>query len=580
MNQNNLRKNHIFLKLRYSLFVTFLAALIISVLDTIIDWLFYFNGRFIDVLLPPINSHDFFNKIMLFSTFTIFGIILHLFLKKRFADQQSIIESEVRFRTIANYTKDWEYWISPERQMLFISPSCINITGYSAQEFYDRPDLLNEIIYKDDKNIFAGHEKNALLGNDVDTIEFRINTKDKQVIWMDHSCQSVYDLDGNYIGHRVSNRNITLRKEVDAKLRETARKLEEKNKILKEKVDLSYLELEAIILQSPYAKTIFDKYGNTISVNSAWRELFKRETQFKNILEIATKNDELRKQIDKILKEGGTFKSEPIYFEELDKMIKLSIYESKNLNGDIEKIVCNYEDVTDQIRRLEYDRELEMQRIISKKMFGFLEAERKHISKELHDQIGQKLMLIKMNTEILKGNFPKAEKKIDEIIKLLQNTNKDIKDIIFSLHPVELEHYGLIAALDSMINRCSDIGNYKPSIHIYGKYSSLGKDMELAIYRICQEIASNITKHSEATEANFEFHFKENEFIGIISDNGVGFNIEEYQMNGNKPRSFGLVSVQERAKILNGYLEYQSKINEGTKIYFRIPLKEEPNGKN
>jgi signal transduction histidine kinase len=108
----------------------------------------------------------------------------------------------------------------------------------------------------------------------------------------------------------------------------------------------------------------------------------------------------------------------------------------------------------------------------------------------------------------------------------------------------------------------------------------LGKDIELAIYRICQEIVSNITKHSKATEATFEFHFQQDKFIGIITDNGIGFNIQDYQLNTNSPRSFGLISVQERAKILNGFLEFDSKINKGTKVYFQIPLKEKTNGKN
>ncbi|VAX15788.1 hypothetical protein MNBD_IGNAVI01-2059 [hydrothermal vent metagenome] len=579
--KNELNKRNRFLDLRYFLLFSFLISLIISILDSLVDYLFFVDAELGDLIIPPVSTHYFFNKIMIIVTFMIFGTILYYFLRKRFSDEESIIDSELRFKTVANYTKDWEYWISPEKKINFISPSCEKITGYSQQEFYDKPELIDEIIYEDDKDLFFTHETEALLGNEVDPVEFRIISKDKKIIWVDHTCQSVFDLNGKYVGHRVSNRDITSRKEVEAKLIETTKKLEESNKLLKEEVDLSYLELEAIISQSPYAKAIFDKNGNTIKINNAWANLFKENSPLNSILELTSLHDEeLSNNVVKILKDGGFFKSDPIYFEQLDKILQLTVYDIKNLNNDTEKIVCNYEDITDQIRRLDADKELELQRIVSKKMFAFIEDERKRISKELHDQIGQKLMLIKLNIELLKESSPKTTEKIDKTIKLLLDTNKEIKDIIYSLHPAELENYGLMAALDSMINQCSSIGCYKPSINVYGEYSTMEKDTELAIYRICQEIVNNITKHSQATEARFEFHFQQDRFIGIITDNGVGFNVQDYRLHSNSPRSFGLISVQERAKVLNGFLEFESGINKGTKVYFQIPLKENSNVKN
>jgi PAS domain S-box-containing protein len=567
-----------FLHLRYFLLFAFLISLIISILDSLIDYLFFFDEELGNVIVPSAYSHELYHKVMMIITFLIFGAILYYFLRKRFSDQQSIIDSELRFRTVANYTKDWEYWISQDKKINFISPSCKDITGYSEEEFYNNPNLINEIIFDQDKDLFLKHEEEALLGNDVESIEFRIVKKNNDIIWIDHSCQSVYDFKNKYIGHRVSNRNITSRKKIEEQLRESSKKLKISNKLLKRKVDLSYIELEAIISQSPYAKAIFDKDGKTISVNEAWSRLFRKEKPFENVLDIThISNEYLRENIANVLKEGGTFKSEPVYFEHLDRILQITVYNINNLNGEIEKIICNYEDVSDQIRRLDSDKELELQRTVSKKLFQFLEDERKHISKDLHDQIGQKLMLIKLNTELLKENVPETKEKADEIIKLVLSTTREIKDIIFSLHPAELENYGLVPALDSMINRCGKISKFKALINIYGDYLPLEKNRELAIYRICQEIVSNIAKHSKATEANFNFHFEEDRFVGIISDNGKGFNIQEFRKNKNAPRSFGMISIQERAKNLNGTLEFESKVGEGTKVYFQIPLKEKSN---
>lgn len=579
--KNKLNKRNRFLNLRYFLLFSFLISLIISIFDSLINYLIFSDEELGALIIPQVSSHYFFNKIMIIATFMLFGTILYYFLRKRFSDEQSIIESELRFKTVANYTKDWEYWISHERKINFISPSCEKITGYTQKEFYDQPELIDKIIYKDDKDIFLTHETEALSGNEVEPIEFRIVTKENQIIWIDHSCQSVFDTSGKYIGHRVSNRNISSRKEVEEKLIETTKRLEESNKLLKEEVDLSYLELEAIISQSPYAKAIFNKNGNTIKINNTWVNLFKEDSLLNNLLELTNMlDDELSNNVLRILKDGGFFKSDPIYFEQLDKVLQLTVYDIKNLNGNTEKIVCNFEDITDQIQRLDTDKELELQRIVSKKMFAFIEDERKRISKELHDQIGQKLMLIKLNIEMLKECCLNETDKINKTIKLLLDTNKEIKDIIYSLHPAELENYGLIAAIDSMVNRCSSIGTFKASINLYGEYSPMEKNTELAIYRICQEIVSNITKHSQATEAKFEFHFQKDKFIAIITDNGIGFNVHDYQLQTNSLRSFGLISIQERAKILDGFLELESNMDEGTKVYFQIPFKEKTNGKN
>ena len=558
--------------------VSLIFASFIALIDALVDYFFYYEESLFEVLLPSFESHEFYMRMMLIMTVTLFGFMITLLLKSNLKYEEKIKDSEFSFKTVANFTKDWEYWITPENKINFISPSCLEITGYTTEEFIASPNLIHSLIIKEDIEEYLKHENCSISDDKIDPLEFRIRKKDGEVIWIGHTCRAVYSENGKYLGQRGSNRDISVQKSVEKELRETSKKLEESNKILKREVDFSYLELEALFSQSPYAKAIFDKNGKTIKVNEAWHNLFQMETHLDNILELTNlPNKELISKAKRVLKKGGAFKSNPIYFEEFDKMLQLDIYSINNPNGETEKIVCNYEDVTDQIRILDSNQELELQRTVSKKLFEFLEAERKHISKELHDQIGQKLMLIKLNMEVLRENSPKICGNIDEVIKLLLSTNKEIKDIIYSLHPAELENYGLVSALDTMINQCSGIGNFKASINIYGKYSPLEKSTELAIYRICQEIVSNIAKHSKATEANFEFDFEEKVFVGVISDNGVGFNVNDFQKNSDAPRSFGLISVQERAKNLNGFLEYQSSVNKGTKIYFQIPLEEEIN---
>ncbi len=123
-------------------------------------------------------------------------------------------ESEERFRTIADYTYDWEYWQGNQQEMLYISPSCKRITGYSATEFISHPELQFDIIHPEDRETFRTH-KHETWDKPHGELTFRILTKDSQVRWIAHGCTAVFSHDGKPLGRRGSNRDITDLKEAE-----------------------------------------------------------------------------------------------------------------------------------------------------------------------------------------------------------------------------------------------------------------------------------------------------------------------------------------------------------------------------
>jgi len=126
--------------------------------------------------------------------------------------EKTLKTSEERFRTVADYTYDWEYWIDPKGRMLYISPSCERITGYSTNEFMQNPKLLTSIVHISDADDWKNHKHYSFDNAGIETIEFRIITKSGKVRWIGHVCQTVYNEDGINIGIRGSNRDITERK--------------------------------------------------------------------------------------------------------------------------------------------------------------------------------------------------------------------------------------------------------------------------------------------------------------------------------------------------------------------------------
>ena len=106
-------------------------------------------------------------------------------------DQHSLAalrESELRYRIVADFTHDWEYWLAPDGALRYVSPSCKRVTGYSVAEFISDPGLLDDLVVPADRHLWADHHRDVPDSGHV-TMQFRIRTKDGQTRWIEHICQ-------------------------------------------------------------------------------------------------------------------------------------------------------------------------------------------------------------------------------------------------------------------------------------------------------------------------------------------------------------------------------------------------------
>jgi len=135
--------------------------------------------------------------------------------KKELEKEKALQKTEIYYRTVADFTYDWEYWQGPDGNFIYVSPSCKRVTGYTAEEFMQNPGLMVKITHPDDPEKLVAHfhtynteEKDS----EQHDIDFRILTKNNEEKWISHSCQRVYNKNGDYLGRRASNRDITERK--------------------------------------------------------------------------------------------------------------------------------------------------------------------------------------------------------------------------------------------------------------------------------------------------------------------------------------------------------------------------------
>ncbi len=134
--------------------------------------------------------------------------------------------SEQRFRTIADFTYDWEYWQDTDNKMIYVSPSCERITGYKPGEFLNDSDLIEKIVHPDDIEILRNKIKDAVECSKKLEADFRIVNRNGQVRWVSHICVPIYDKEGSLLGRRASNRDITKNKEYESELQIYREKLE------------------------------------------------------------------------------------------------------------------------------------------------------------------------------------------------------------------------------------------------------------------------------------------------------------------------------------------------------------------
>jgi len=162
---------------------------------------------------------------------TLLIIALLVNLRKRKRAEAKLAASALRYRTVADYTHDWEYWSAPNGNLNYVSPSCERITGYSMQEFIDDPTLFRRIVLPEDRGTWDGHDHDGHNRQDPSAIQFRIRTKGGEIRWIDHACLPVRDDEGKFVGIRASNRDITDRRKAEFEAQQQRSELAHVNRV-------------------------------------------------------------------------------------------------------------------------------------------------------------------------------------------------------------------------------------------------------------------------------------------------------------------------------------------------------------
>jgi signal transduction histidine kinase/ligand-binding sensor domain-containing protein len=226
-------------------------------------------------------------------------------------------------------------------------------------------------------------------------------------------------------------------------------------------------------------------------------------------------------------------------------------------------------------RRVAQLRRAEIQhRVFSQQLIASQETERKRIAAELHDSIGQRLIIINNLAQINLGSHRDGdENSMKEISTEAMAALDETRQISYDLRPFQLDRLGLAKAIRALANRASIAGRFKVTVELDDIDDVFREELRINFYRIVQEALNNIMKHAEATAVLIQVAKLSKRVTLTIQDNGIGFAPERRGETAG-PGGFGTTGMTERAALLGGTIVTESAVNHGTTIVAEFEMPE------
>lgn len=256
------------------------------------------------------------------------------------------------------------------------------------------------------------------------------------------------------------------------------------------------------------------------------------------------------------------------------KNYSLSIQEAEGAVNQI-NIALGY--LEGNVLNILNDKDEKFQMITGIKILENQELERRRIAREIHDgpaqYIANAMMRVDFCKVVVKKDLDKGIRELDDLKSNVRMALKEVRGIIYDLRPLSLEELGLYEAIKEMVNIISSENNIIIKALVDEGEYKVDKIIQVATYRIIQEIFNNMKKHSKAKFVELRINYIKDCICIYIQDDGVGFNVKETLLKvKQKGNCYGLIGIFERVKQLRGKIEIKSSYGNGTTYKIRLPI--------
>ena len=484
--------------------------------------------------------------------------------------EEKLRASEMRYRQLVDTLQEGIWVIDEEANTTFVNPRMAEMLGYSVDEMQGRH--LFSFMDKEGVELCKVNLERRRLGIK-ERHDFEFVKKDGARIYATLEAAPIFDEQGNYCGSIAGLTDITERKRVEGELN----KSEEKYRNIFEKSPMG-------IFQST-----FD--GRFIDVNPALACMMGYDSPqevIESIRSIAKQiyvDPHRRDDLVKIIKEtpeAARFESQFFMKDGKKWAGKLTMRVIHDENGQPHHLDGFIEDITQQkLIEGKLQNTMKQLKTLSRRLLEVQEAERRHIARELHDEIGQVLTAVKINLQAAERSSDAKSSvmiPLKESIKIVDRLLQQVRSLSIELHPSILDDLGLFAASRWYIDWISQQGGLRGQFVTKFTKERLSPVFETTCFRIVQEALTNILRHANAKnvlvelgEYNRELHLK-------VKDDGIGFDVRKAREKALKGKSLGLLGMEERVSLAGGRIEFKSERGLGTEIHVYLPLEFFPAG--
>jgi PAS domain S-box-containing protein len=489
---------------------------------------------------------------------------------KRQSAEKALRESEKRYRGLYHHTPAMLHSIDTSGRIVSVSDYWSEVMGYRREDVIGRrltSFFTEESRRHAEEKVFKEFFKTGF----VKDVPYQFVKKNNEIIDVLLSAIADRDDQGRIKRTLAVSIDVTERKRAEEALKHAKEALSRYSQDLERQVRHRTREIHSILKYTPAVVYIKDKEGRYSLVNSRFEELFDVKNEAvkgKTDYDVIPKGvaDQFRASDLKVLTDRRSYQ-ENEHIPQADGLhtylsVKFPIYDE---SGTISGVCGILNDITalkkaqDQLRRL------------SAGIMANQEKERSAIARELHDELGQVLTALRMDSvwmqQRLKNSDAKASGRALTMCRLIDKNIEDVRGMAFRLRPGVLDDLGLVDALEwftSDFERRTEI----ICVFEYDKVPSLSETVATAAYRITQEAITNVARHAFASRVEVVLKAQNGTLTLAVADDGRGF----YSPDLSDSEGLGIAGMRERAALVNGTLEVVSQPDKGTRICFKVPV--------
>ena len=224
-----------------------------------------------------------------------------------------------------------------------------------------------------------------------------------------------------------------------------------------------------------------------------------------------------------------------------------------------------------EAKRKEYGSKIQ---VLSRRLVEVQETERRHLARELHDEVGQALTAAQLNLQSLMQSpaFDPLDPRLNESLMAVERVLKQVQDISLNLRPSLLDELGLEPTLRWLTNRQAALAGLQATVRMDPLEQRLDPIIETQCFRIVQQALTNVVKHAQARGVTVDVSQDCGQLNLSVRDDGIGFDVEGLRENAVRGASLGLLGMEERARLAGGGLQYHSTPGQGTEVHAWFPL--------